>query len=882
MQTIASTYFDGSEWCPVVVKVRDGRPIKIEGNDLSRLTGGGTSARVQASVLSLYDNARYRGPLRDGKQVSWQDADQAVMTGLEKIAKEGKKIVILGPTVISPAFREVLNRFTKKYPTAQYLVFDHSPAAGMLLANDACFGLKALPSYLFENASVILNFGADFLGTWLMPTEFTRRYVQRRNPDGTRAMSWHVQMESGFSITGANADKRYPILPSDEKTILLALWQQLSGREVTVKPPVDLSELITRLEAARGESLVLSGSADTENQILVNAINVLLGNYGNTLSFNPAMLVRQGTDEEMNGLIQDLNQGNVGALLIHGVNPAFLWPDRKGFADAVKKAELVVSLSGTPDETSVMAGIVCPDHHLLESWGDHEPYSGIVSLSQPVIHPLGDTRQAADSLLRWAGEQTNFHDLISEIWSGVTDWTAFLQRGILEGEAKGTAAPAMKSEAQAILEKIRPEDVQDGGLTVSFYENVGLSSGSQSNNPWLQELPDPVSTVTWDNYAACSPQWAESQGLVTGDVILLGGQVELPVYVQPGQAAGSISVALHYGRTVAGKVAQGVGADIHPFIPLRNGVRSTWVSGIKWEKTAKKHEFAASQTHFNMEGRPIVRETSLEEYKQNPSSGNEMHEEFEAHHQTLYPEVKFPGYNWGMAIDLNSCTGCSACVIACQSENNVAVVGKEQVKKRRIMHWIRIDRYYRGAPENPEVVYQPVMCQHCDNAPCENVCPVSATNHSQDGLNQMAYNRCIGTRYCINNCPYKVRRFNWFRYVDNKAFDFNQNSDLGRMALNPDVTVRERGVVEKCSLCIQRIQEKKLQAKLENRVVADGEIQTACMQVCPSKAIVFGDLNNPDSKVSKMYQVKRHYHLLEDLHTLPTVGYMTLVRNSKA
>jgi Fe-S-cluster-containing dehydrogenase component len=398
----------------------------------------------------------------------------------------------------------------------------------------------------------------------------------------------------------------------------------------------------------------------------------------------------------------------------------------------------------------------------------------------------------------------------------------------------------------------------------------------------LQELPDPVTSIAWDNFAAVSPTLAIEKGLTTGDVIRINNKVEIPVLVQPGQAHGCISLALGYGRTHAGKAGDQVGVDVSPL--LRWNGEGYELSGAveQMEKIAKGYEFAMTQTHHLMEGRPIVRESTLDKYRENPAAGNEKHKYNEKHKSTLYPATKFEGHHWALMVDLTACTGCSTCVIACQSENNVPVVGKDEVRRRRIMHWMRIDRYYNGKPENPEVVFQPVMCQQCDNAPCENVCPVSATNHSAEGLNQMAYNRCIGTKYCINNCPYKVRRFNWFRYAQNKEFDYNMNSDIGRMVLNPDVTVRERGVVEKCSFCVQRIQEAKLKAKNERRVLKDGDIKPACVQSCPSNALVFGDLNDKNSRVAKLIKDPRNYHLLEEYHTLPSVGYLTKIRNKKA
>src|SRR5450759_28662 len=406
-------------------------------------------------------------------------------------------------------------------------------------------------------------------------------------------------------------------------------------------------------------------------------------------------------------------------------------------------------------------------------------------------------------------------------------------------------------------------------MEVIFSESISIGTGMHSNNPWLMELPDPVTSQCWENVVAISVSDAEKQGIKTGDLIKLSEGMMLPAFIHPGQAEGTVSIALGYGHTNSGRVCTNIGVNLYPFISIKEGNRVYGFICEKPEKTQQQSPLALTQVHFSMEGRPIARDTVLSEYKKNPASGNEFHKEFESSHKTLYPEIKYDAFHWGLAIDLNLCVGCNACVIACQAENNIPVVGKEEVLRRRIMHWMRIDRYYSETTNDPRVYFQPLACQHCDNAPCENVCPVSATNHSSEGLNQITYNRCVGTKYCINNCPYKVRRFNWYRYTNNKAFDFNTVSDLGKMVLNPDVTVRERGVVEKCSFCVQRIQEKKLQAKLEKRTLNDYEIKTACMQACPSGAIVFGNLNDKNSKVSRLFEDPRCYHLLEELHTLP-------------
>jgi molybdopterin-containing oxidoreductase family iron-sulfur binding subunit len=526
--------------------------------------------------------------------------------------------------------------------------------------------------------------------------------------------------------------------------------------------------------------------------------------------------------------------------------------------------------------------VICPIPHYLESWGDAEPLKGSYSLQQPCIHPIFNTRASQDSLLTWAGDSRSYEDLLRSWWEAELrppaaredrDWWAkTLQTGTYESprpaEARLTFTPPVVELPSA-----------DTDLALTLYATVALNDGRYANNPWLQELPDPVTKACWDNYLTVSPADAAERGLEDEMVVILEG-TEVPVVIQPGQARGTVSLALGYGRTAAGKVGDGRGINAFPWVTNLNGTRSYIRNGFRLEPTDLTYPIARTQTHHTMEGRPIVRETTLQEFQADRSAGNHFHLETEAHHKTLYPEVKFDGYHWGMVVDLNLCTACNNCVVACIAENNIAVVGKEQVINRRIMHWMRIDRYYTDEPDNPKVLNQPVMCQHCDNAPCENVCPVSATMHSNEGLNQIAYIRCIGTKYCINNCPYRVRRFNWFRFVENEKFDFNQNSDLSRLVLNPDVTVRERGVVEKCTLCVQRIQEKKLEAKLEGRPLRDGEIQPACVQSCPSGALVFGNLNDPESGVSRQMKEERNYHLLEQLHTLPSVGYLTKVRNT--
>jgi len=894
----ASTFFDGSEYCPIVVKVRDGRPIKLEGNKLYKYTKGGTSPRVQAGILSLYDNARIKTPVKKNKAISWNDADLEIGDTLGRIKNSKKDIILLTSTIFSPSTLSVIKDFMTQYPTAKVIQYDGLSYSGIVDAYFETTGLKRIPYPLFDAADMIVSFGADFLGTWILPTEFTLAYVSKRKVEkGQLRMSRHIQYESNLSLTGSNADERFPIKPSDEPIILANLYNLIaskSGVEEIAADPVtsdfNLSKIADELMANKGKSIILSGSNDIEVQKVVIAINRVLGNYGKTFDMEKPILIKQGSDSEIFTLVDNMKSGNVGAIFFNNANPCYDYYDSSEFIKALEKVELKVSFSGFPNETLPYCDFICPDSHFLESWNDFEPRRGLYSISQPCIHPIFDSRQMQESLLVWAGKSVKWEETMKNYWeksifpkqkgNGDFDsfWVSALQNGCLEtSEVETVNISNVKN-----INGLGKQSTSSDSFCLQLVIPIGISSGYHSNNPWLQELPDPISRVTWENYASISPKFAIEKNIKTGDIIIIDNKLKIPALVQPGQAYEVISVALNYGRTMAGKVAEEVGVDVYPFVIKQNQNLQYFQPVSRIEKTEKKVILAQTQTHHTMEGRDLVRETTLKEYINKPNAGNEAHVEFEKTHQTLYPDHKYESFHWGLGVDLNACIGCGACTIACQAENNIAVVGKEQVTKRRIMHWIRVDRYYTGPPEKPSVLFQPVMCQQCDNAPCENVCPVAATTHSNEGLNQMAYNRCVGTRYCINNCPYKVRRFNWFKFTDNPKFDYNQNSVLGKLVLNPDVVVRERGVVEKCTFCVQRIQERKLTAKLEDRTLQDGEIEPACVQACPADAFVFGDLNDKHSNVFKLYSNERNYHLLEELHTLPKVGYLTKVRNKEA
>ncbi len=888
----ASTFFDGHDYNSILVKTREGRPIKIEGNELSSITRGGTQARVQASVLSLYDIARLQSPLKDNSTSSWEVIDREVPAQLEKLAAEGKKIVLLSTTVISPSTRSVINEFIEKYPTTAWVVYDTASASAMLTANEANFGVKAIPSYRFDNADLIVGFNADFQGNWLSPVEFTKQYVKGRDLlHGQETMSKHIQYESYLSLTGSNADYRVSIKPSEEGIILLNLHNEIakSSGAATYKvaaSPVEIKSLAKELLKNKGKSLVVSGTNDPGIQTTVNAINYLLGNYGQTIDLNTPSFLRQGTDNEMEKLVDEMHKGQVGALLFYNVNPLYDYPDADKFLAGMKKTELTVSFSDRLDETASKVGYVCPDNHYLESWNDAEPKKNYFSMVQPAIQKIFDTRQVQGTLLTWTGSDPDFLEYMQRYWEtnifpmqeSTVSFIKFWNKSVHDGVFEIPAGPVEQPEFKTVGLKAASNG-SSGKLELVLYEKIAIGTGKHANNPWLQELPDTITTATWDNYVCVPPKYAEEHELQDEDVVSINGSVELPVLIQPGQASGTIAIAVGYGRTSAGKVGDGIGKNVFHLMDKKNGLRKFGGTFVRLEKTEKTYPLARTQVHHTMEHRAIVRETTLTEFLKNPKSGNEMHANVAKQNLTLYSIPEFDGYHWGMAVNLNACIGCANCVISCQAENNVAVIGKEEVKNRRIMHWMRIDRYYSEDADNPEVTRIPVMCQHCDNAPCENVCPVAATPHSNEGLNQMAYNRCIGTRYCMNNCPYKVRRFNWYEYTDNPEFPYNFDNEQEKLVLNPDVTVRSRGVVEKCSLCVQRIQEKKLEAKREGRPLREGEIKMACQQSCPGNAIIFGDMNDPDSEISKVLENPRTYQLLEQIHTLPSVNYITKIRN---
>jgi MoCo/4Fe-4S cofactor protein with predicted Tat translocation signal len=912
-----SSTYDGSA---ILVKTREGRPIKVEGNPNDILSKGGLSAQAQASVLDLYDNNRIKDPMQDGSEAGWAGIDTFVTGQLAAIAAAGKKIRIITSTIHSPSTQAVIAEFITKYPTAKHTNYDAVSYTGIIQANQNSFGKAVLPHYNFDKADVILSFGADFLGTWISGEEFTRQYVQNRNNKSleNKKMSRHIQFESGMSMTGTNADVRIPIKPSEEGIALINLYNAISGttlpgtKKLTNANADKAIILVAKeLQAAKGKALVVAGSNDVAIQVLVNAINSLLGSYGTTIDLDNPSRQYAGNDAELVEFVNEAKRGEVGAVFFLDANPAYDYYNAKDIKDALKKISLKVSFSDHADETTALCNIVAPNHHYLESWGDDSAIEGYYTVMQPTINPVYNTRQAEQSLLIWSDNAVkDYYTFVRNNWntnllakgglSGQAGWETLLQTGLIKVADVAPGTYTFNLDLNAVAQSIVNQSTklaEGDKVELQIYQTVAMRDGKKSNNPWLQELPDPVSKVTWDNFAAMAPADIKKMGLEEFEVVTIdanGYSISLPVLSQPGQAPGTVSVAVGYGRTAAGLVGNNVGKNAFPFHSFRNGTFQTTAAATV-TATGDIFPLSQTQTHHSYEGRSVIRETSFKEYVKNPSSNSGKDGEHQKY--SLWDEYERPAYNWVMAIDLNACTGCGACVVACSAENNIPVVGKDEVGRRREMHWIRIDRYYSFNDgtvtkekeidklenfDNVSVVHQPMLCQHCDHAPCETVCPVLATVHSSEGLNQMAYNRCVGTRYCANNCPYKVRRFNWFNYWNDSRFDNYLNNEHTQLVLNPDVTTRFRGVMEKCSMCIQRIQAGKLKAKIEKRPLKDGEVKVACQQTCSANAIVFGNANDPNSEVSKALKSERTYYVLEELNVQPGIGYQVKVRNTSS
>lgn len=920
----SSTCGGCSAGCGLVFKSRDGRPVKLEGNPEHPLSRGGLCAAGQASLLGLYDQQRLQAPSNNGHPADWSDVDRELTNRLETIRKEKGAVRFLTGPGVGPATRAAIKRFLDTFPPgARHVVYDPRSCSAILEAHARTHGARLLPHYHLDRAAVIVGFDADFLGTWISPVEFTAAYQAGRRLEGASGRpSYHVQFESLLTLTGSKADERRCVAPGELAAVMSHLAARLLARKAKDageqvpdgpegEPPVSarfLDHLAEHLwqNRDREHSLILCGSQDVELQVLTNYLNHLLGNYGITVDIAQPSYQREDNDSDVEALLRELRDGEVSALVIHRSNPVHDLPGGEQIAEALKRVPLVVSLSPRSDETAQLAHFACPDHHSLESWGDAEPVNGIVSLVQPAIDPLFKTRSVLESLAAWAGKPRAAYELLREHWEkevfpragGKGSFAEFWDRTLHDGFAVVAPKPVKADSFDAAV-RVAPQGshTPEGTHTLVLYPKVGMPDSSHAYNPWLHELPDPISKVTWDNYACVSSATAAKLGLSDGDMVRLDGgeeeSLDLPVLVQVGQHDSVVGVALGYGSVLTRRFANIgprwlqsnptvgpnglVGKNAAPMLKWADGSLHFTRDGVRLTKIARQHPLATTQSYSLLtvpprfawaghERRDIIKESTLKDYQQQLAQepGAETSEKKEA----LWPADHPDGdYQWGMVIDLNACTGCSACVIACQAENNIPVVGKDEVRRHREMHWLRVDRYYTERDSGVDVAHQPMLCQHCGNAPCEVVCPVLATVHNDEGLNQQVYNRCVGTRYCANNCPYKVRRFNWFDYAHDDL--------LHNLVLNPDVTVRSRGVMEKCTFCVQRIQDGKSAG-------GDHVIQTACQQSCPARAIVFGNLKDPASRVAKLAASRRGYQVLGELNVKPSVSYLGLVRNRPA
>jgi Fe-S-cluster-containing dehydrogenase component/anaerobic selenocysteine-containing dehydrogenase len=891
--------------CGVLVKVRDGRPIKLEGNPDHPLSSGGLCALAHGMVFGLYDPERLRQPLIASRPASWEPIDREITRKLAAIKQSGGKVRLLTGPITGPTSVETIQKFLAQFSDAKHITYQPVSTDAIRQAHLRSHGTNAIPSYRFDKARLVVSFGADFLGTWISPVQFTRGYAKARNlQNGEREMLRHVQFESRLSLTGSNADTRVKVSPREETQALLYLAKLVAiSNGANGASALPIAEQLATFEPARlnqntrnavermakdlmkrqGDGLIVSGSDDSDVQYVVNFINESAGSYGNTVDLVASSASNQSSDQDIVELVRQMNAGEIAALILIGVNPAYDYFDNQSFIHGMQKVPLKISLSSTLDETASLADYVCPQSHFLEAWDDVEPVRGTFSVNQPTISPLFQTRAFQESLLRWSGDDRTFYDVLRQSWreklfpqqKQYTNfdefWDQMLQKGVFIPESARIDTPAFKSDGlkEAIARLIPVSGDTPDELRLALYQKVSIRDGQYANNPWLQELPDPITKITWDNYASVSPSYAATIGLEEGRIVRIKKgaiSIELPVHIQPGQHDDVVAIALGYGRTQAGKAGNNVGANAYPFGAFTEGTFRYNTAGIKLEKTSRKIEFAQSQTKDSMEDRPLVRELALAEYAKGKG-------ETEEEYGSLWSLHDYPEHKWGLAVDLSACVGCSACVVSCQAENNVPVVGKDEVRRRREMHWIRIDRYFEGDREDPKIFYQPVMCQQCDNASCESVCPVLATVHSSEGLNMQVYNRCVGTRYCENNCPYKVRRFNWFEY--------SHDDPIANLALNPDVTVRSRGVMEKCTFCVQRIEEVKIRARNEGRAINDNEIQPACQQSCPANAIIFGDLTDLKSRVAQLKKSRRNYTLLDELNLRPALSYLAKVRSEE-
>jgi molybdopterin-containing oxidoreductase family iron-sulfur binding subunit len=860
----------------VLVESHMGRPTKVEGNPQHPASLGGTDVFTQASVLALYDPDRSQVVTHAGRIGSWVALIAALnQARQEQLPRKGAGLRFLTGAITSPALADQIRTLLAEFPNARW--YQHEPVGreNIYAGSQLAFGEAVAPIYRLDKADVIVALDADFLGWGPGSLRYTRDFTSRRRVD---AMNRLYALESTPTITGSMADHRRHVRASEVEQFARGLAHQLGLAGVDNPGVPDtkfLDAVAADLRSHRGAGLVVAGDQQPPAvHALAHAINHELGNAGKSVYFVDP--VEAPTAAPLADLVAEMNGGAVDLLVIVGCNPVFTAPADLRFADELNKVKMRVHLGLYEDETAYLCHWHVPEAHELETWSDARAFDGTTTIMQPLIAPLYEGKSAHELLAVLAGQGgMSSHDIVRQWWESqhtAADFADFWQTALHDGLVTGTAQPPKRVSPKPDLPARLPKYQEPpGGLEIVFRPDPTIWDGRFANNAWLQELPKPLTKLTWDNAALLSDTTARKLGVTSGDVVELGSggrSARAPIWVLPGHADDSVTVHLGYGRTRAGRVGTSAGFNAYA---LRTSGTPWFANGLEIRKTGDRYPLVSTQHHFSMENRNLVRVATLAQFQKDPHFAREM-EEQPAPDFTLYPGYAYRGYAWGMTIDLNACIGCGACVVACQAENNIPVVGKDEVSRGREMHWIRIDRYYEGDPDDPSIYHEPVPCMHCEDAPCELVCPVGATVHSDEGLNQMIYNRCVGTRYCSNNCPYKVRRFNFFQFADWKTPSLKAQR-------NPDVTVRSRGVMEKCTYCVQRINEAKIQAEEETRQVRDGEIVTACQAVCPARAIVFGNINDPDSQVARLKSDPRNYGLLTDLNTRPRTTYLARLRN---
>jgi MoCo/4Fe-4S cofactor protein with predicted Tat translocation signal len=878
----------GGTVSPLLVETHDGRPTKIEGNPDHPYSLGAASAFAQASILNLYDPDRSSGVLRDGREAKWEEFAGFAADHFGK-AGAGEGLRFLSERVVSPSLAAVRAHALAKWPAAKWVEYEPVNDDNALEGARLTFGQALVAHPDFSKAKVVVSLEADFLGLDANTVLPVKQFASGRRVDGPHsAMSRLYAMEANFTLTGAMADHRLRVKSSEVQGLAVELARALGALPAGLnvlnegdKRQKFIAALAKDLKAHAGASLVVAGRRQPAVvHALAHLMNQALGNTGQTVTFTKA----ETGAASLGGfaaLAGEMSRGEVKTLVVLGGNPVYNAPSNFQFEANLKKVAVSIHVGLEQDETAAQANWHVPEAHYLETWGDGRAPNGAVSIQQPMIEPLYGSKSSAELLALLAGyKHQRAYDIVRNYWldqwpaaAREKTWREALHNGMVAGPAAEEVKPGAVNAAAISTALAQSGTAAGQGIEVGFYPSYTVYDGRFVNNGWLQECPEPITKQVWGNAALVSPATAGRLNLANNDVIKLerdGVADEFAVMIQPGHADDAVSLTLGYGRQKCGRVGRNVGYNVYP---LRTSDGLWFQGGWNLTKTGARFELATTQEHHSMEGRPLVREATLEEFKKHPDFVE--HAVHVPELDSIYGDwVYDKGYQWGMAIDLNACIGCNACMVACQSENNIPIVGKKEVMRGREMHWIRLDRYYNGSVEDPELVYQGVACQQCENAPCENVCPVAATAHSPEGLNDMAYNRCVGTRYCANNCPYKVRRFNFLNY-------HKEITEVEKMVHNPDVSVRMRGVMEKCNYCVQRIQETKIKAKAEGRRngIKDGEIVTACQQTCPADAIVFGNINDPESRVTKLKKQERNYAMLAELAVKPRTTYLAKLRN---